>query len=120
MNNKSYIKTVFLFVVFLLTATTLTNFIVDPEQVYPKLFPSNEPTLNNFSKELSLSKYGIVNKFNNLNERDRKKSLAMFSKDADSATIGSSHVMEISSFAKTKSLTKYCKSMINLGVSGGT
>jgi len=120
MNSKSYIKSVFLLVVFLLTAAAMTNFIVDPAQVYPKLFPSNEPILNNFSKELSLSKYGILNKYNNLNERDRKKALAMFSEDVDCAIIGSSHVMEISSFREDKALTKYCKSIINLGVSGGT
>ncbi len=120
MNSKSYIKSVFLFVVFLLTVVAMTNFIVDPAQVYPKLFPSNEPILNNFSKELSLSKYGILNKYNNLNERDRKKALAMFSEDVDCAIIGSSHVMQISSFREDKALTKHCKSIINLGVSGGT
>jgi len=130
MKSKSYIKSIFLFVIFLLTATALTNFIVDPEQVYPKLSPNtdNQQILSNFSKELALSKYGILNKYrysdgtmrSHLNERVLKRALALFSEDGDCAILGSSHIMEISSFRENKSLTKYCKSVINLGVSGGT
>jgi len=120
MNSKSYIKRVNLFVIVLLTITALTNFIVDPAQVYPKLFSNNKSILKNFSKELSLSKYGIINEYNNLNERDRKKAIAMFSQGADCAIIGSSHVMQISAYKEDKVLTTYCNSLINLGVSGGT
>ena len=120
MNRKSYIKRVYLFIVILLTITALTNFIIDPAQIYPKLFSNNKSILNSFSKELSLSKYGILNECNNLNERDRKKALAMFSEGADCAIIGSSHVMQISSYKEDKALTTYCNSIINLGVSGGT
>ena len=120
MNNKSYIKRVYLFVIVLLIITALTNFIVDPAQVYPKLFSNNKSILKDFSKELSLSKYGIINEYNNLNERDRKKAIAMFSEGADCAIIGSSHIMQISTYKEDKVLTKYCNSLINLGVSGGT
>ncbi len=126
----SYIKKILLIVFNTLILFSIINFFVDPEQVYPKLFSNNNPVLkkfsnNNpvlkiFSKELTSSKYGIINKFSKLNERDRKKGLAMFSEDADCAIIGSSHVMQISSFSEDKSLTEYCKSIINLGVSGGT
>ena len=38
MDSKSYIKNIFLFVVFLLAATALTNFIVDPGNIYPKYY----------------------------------------------------------------------------------
>jgi hypothetical protein len=116
----SYIKIIFLIVFSSLILISIINFFVDPEQVYPKLFSNTNPVLKKFSKELTSSKYGIINKFGKLNERDRKKALAMFSEDADCAIFGSSHIMGISSFREDKSLTKYCKSIINLGVSGGT
>ena len=106
--HYSYIKTIFLIVFSSLILISIINFTVDPEQVYPKLFSNVNPVLKIFSKELTLSKYGIINKFNKLNERDAKKAIAMFSEDVDCAIIGSSHVMQISSFREDKSLTKYC------------
>ena len=102
---------------------SIINFFVDPENIYPKLFSSDEPEslLVSYSNKLMQSKYGILDEeFNILNERERKKALALFSKDTDCAIIGSSRIMQISSFRDEKSLNKHCKSIINLGVPGST
>ena len=54
------------------------------------------------------------------NRRDVKKILAKKSNNIDCAIIGSSHVYQVSSVRKNKSLTNICESITNLGVDGGT
>mgnify|MGYP006092051039 CR=1 FL=1 len=121
-----YLKKILLIVISSLILFSLINFFVDPEKVYPKLFPITDPVLKEFAKEVTSSKYGILDRhsdgtwINNLNERERKKALALYSKGFDCAIIGSSRIKQISSFRDDRSLTKSCKSIINLGVSGGT
>ena len=118
-----YIKKTFLMLFSVLALFSIINFFVDPENIYPKLFSSDEPEslLVSYSNKLMQSKYGILDEeFNILNERERKKALALFSKDTDCAIIGSSRIMQISSFRDEKSLNKHCKSIINLGVPGST
>ena len=118
-----YIKKTFLIVFSILALFSLINFFVDPENIYPKLFSSekSESLLASYSNRLTKSKYGLLDEeFSILNERDRKKALATFSKDSGCAIIGSSRVKQISSFRDEKSLTKNCKSIVNLGVDGAT
>ena len=121
MNSKSYIKNLFLFVVFLLAATALTNFIVDPGNIYPKYYSQeNKVTPKVIIKKLIESKYGLLIPENTWNERDIKKALAEYPMNYDCAVIGSSHLVEISSNRQNKSLTSICSSLKNLGLSGGS
>ena len=77
--HYSYIKKILLIVFSTLILFSIINFFVDPEQVYPKLFriDNDKQVLSNFSKELALSKYGILNRYSDetwrhdLNDRDR-------------------------------------------------
>ena len=121
MDSKSYIKNIFLFVNFLLAATALTNFIVDPGNIYPKYYSQeNRVTPEVFVKKLIESKYGLLMPKNTWNERDIKKALAEYPINYDCAVIGSSRMMQISSSRQNKSLTSICSSLKNLGVSGGS
>ena len=120
MDSKSYIKNIFLFVIFLLAATALTNFIVDPGNIYPKYFSQeNKITPEAYVKKLIESEYGLLMPKNTWNERDIKKALAEYPINYDCAVIGSSHAMQISSNRQNKSLTSICSSLKNLGLSGG-
>ena len=120
MNSKSYIKSFFLFVVVLLTASALTNFIVDPGNIYPKYFSQDDRTPEVLVKELINSQYGLLMPKNTWNERDIKKALAEYPINYDCAVVGSSHVMQIGSNRQNKSLTSICSNIKNLGVSGGS
>jgi hypothetical protein len=121
MNSKSYIKSVFLFVVVLLTAAALTNFLVDPGNIYPKYLSQEKITTPEvFVKKLINSRYGLLIPKNIWNERDIKKALAEYPINYDCAVIGSSRIMQISSTRQNKSLTSNCSNIRNLGVSGGT
>jgi|SaaInlV_100m_DNA_6_1039743.scaffolds.fasta_scaffold04825_2 hypothetical protein len=121
MNSKSHIKSIFLFTIFLLAATALTNYIVDPGNIYPKYYSQeSQVTEEVFVKKLIESKYGLLMPKNTWNERDIKKALAEYSMNYDCAVIGSSHIMQISSNRQNKSLTSLCSSLKNLGVSGGS
>jgi hypothetical protein len=121
MNSKSYIKSIFVFIIFLLAVTALTNYIVDPGNIYKKSSSqSNKLTPKVYIKNLIQSNYGLLMPNNTWNERDLKKALAEYPINYDCAVIGSSHIMQISSNSKNKSLTGVCSSLINLGVDGGT
>ncbi len=121
MDSTSYIKKIVTSVVLLLTATALTNFIIDPGNIYPKYFSQeNKVTPEVYVNKLIQSKYGLLMPKNTWNERDIIKALAEYPLKYDCAIIGSSHVMEISSNRKNKSLTSICSSLKNLGVSGGS
>jgi hypothetical protein len=121
MNSKSYIKSIFLFIILLLAVTALTNYIVDPGNIYPKYYSQdNRVTPEVFVKKLIESKYGLLMPEHTWNERDIKKALAEYPINYDCAVIGSSHIMQISSNRQNKSLTNICSSLKNLGVSGGS
>jgi len=120
MNSKSYIKSFLLFVVVLLTASALTNFIVDPGNIYPKYFSLDYKTPEANVKELINSQYGLTMPKNTWNDRDIKKALAEYPINYDCAVIGSSHIMQISSNRQNKSLTSICSKIKNLGVRGGS
>ena len=121
MNSKSYIKSIFVFIIFLLAVTALTNYIVDPGNIYKKPFSqSNKLTPKVYIKNLIQSNYGLLMPNNTWNERDLKKALAEYPINYDCAIIGSSHIEQISTFRDNKSLSSFCSSMKNLQVSGGT
>jgi hypothetical protein len=121
MNSKSYIKSIFLFITLLLTVTALTNYIVDPGNIYPKYYSQdNRVTPEFFVKKLIESKYGLLKPKNVWNDRDIKKELAIYPDSYDCALIGSSQIMQISSYRQNKSLTTTCPKLKNLGVSGGS
>jgi hypothetical protein len=121
MNSKSYIKNIFLFIILLLAVTALTNYIVDPGNIYPKYYSQdNRVTPEVFVKKLIESKYGLLMPEHTWNERDIKKALAEYPINYDCAVIGSSHVMQIGSNRQNKSLTSICSSLKNLGVSGAS
>jgi hypothetical protein len=121
MNFSSYIKKILLLKFLLLISIASINLIVDPQKIYASFFHKNKnPILQDFAKALESSNYGLINKFNELNERDRKKALAIYAEQKECAIIGSSHIMQISTYRNSKTLSNFCKSLINLGVSGGT
>lgn len=121
MNFSSYIKTILLLLILVLISIASINLTVDPQKIYTSFFSKNNINmLQDYVKSLEESKYGIINKFDELNERDRKKGLAMYAEQKQCAIIGSSHIMQISSYTGKNALANYCESLINLGVSGGT
>ena len=121
MDSKSYIKKIFLIVVCLLAATALTNFIVDPGKIYPKIYShKDKSTPSTFIEELLESKYGLLVTKNTWNDRSLKKALGEYPINYDCAIIGSSHMEQISAFRDNKSLASFCSSMKNLEVDGGT
>ena len=121
MDSKTYIKKVFLIVFCLLVATAITNFIVDPGKIYPKIYSQKDKsTPSTFIEELLESEYGLLVTKNTWNDRSLKKALAEYPINYDCAIIGSSHTEQISTFRDNKSLASFCSSMKNLEVDGGT
>jgi hypothetical protein len=121
MNSKSYLKIIFLFVIFLLVVTALINYIVDPGNIYTK-YSSNKNKLTPavYIKKLLESNYGLLMPKNTWNERDLKKTLAEYPINYDCAIIGSSRIQQISSNRQNKSLVGTCSDMKNLSVPGAT
>ena len=121
MTSKSFIKNFLLFVIFVLITIALTNFLIDPGNIYPKYYSQdNRVTPEVFVKKLIESKYGLLMPEHTWNERDIKKALAEYPINYDCAIVGSSHLQPISSIRQNKSLVSICPSMKNLYVSGGT
>ena len=105
----------------MLAVTALTNYIVDPENIYPKYSSQqNKLTPKVYIKKLLESNYGLLLPNYIWNERDLKKALAEYPINYDCAVIGSSHVMQITSNRQNKSLASICSSIKNLSVSGGS
>ncbi len=120
MTSATYLKYTFLFAISFVAIVVLTNFIVDPKNIYPNFFPQNYKMAKaEYIAKLLNSEYGMPAP-GMWSERSVKKSLAQHPIKYDCAIIGSSHIMQISSFRKNKSLVSICPSMKNLGVSGGT
>ncbi len=116
---KQYLLALMFFSSIFLLGVGLVNFTIDPEQIYHDPV-STFVSPSAFAAQLLESKNGLMITAGSLNERDKKSSLARKNSNVDCAIIGSSHVLQISSFRKNASLTGFCNSMINLGVSGGT
>jgi len=83
-------------------------------------FNKNNQTPGDFVNLLVNSNYGVFRPEGVLNERDIVSELAAHSTDSECVVIGSSRVKQISSIRKNRSLGAICKSIKNLGVSGGS
>ncbi len=111
MQNKNFIFSFILIVVFSLTLIATLNYFIDPGRIY-FLKNSGGKVFEVFNK----SKYGISWKGN---ERYLATLLAKNSKPQDCIAIGSSHIMQLS-ILRGSYLKNLCKSFLNLGVSGGS
>ena len=115
--NK-YLSVFYIFFVLSLLAVALFNFKIDPENIYKK-FSKNQKEEESFSisyvKKLISSKTGLFYRNDLINERDIKYSLSAHPTEAECAILGSSPVLQISSFRNIKSLSSICSSLINLG-----
>jgi hypothetical protein len=127
---SKYLKVVFWLTSFFLITIALINYKVDPSGIYKspllkpdsqKLVASNNQSLLEWSFITQLVESDLGLNFPvGFNERRLKHTLALYPTTAECVVIGSSHVMQISSFSQQKSLTHTCSSILNLGVSGGS
>ncbi len=92
------------------------NFIIDPGEIYLKKIISDKKSSEYYNKLIN-SEYGLVNK--GWNERIVKTALSKNIIKFDCIAMGSSHIMELSTFRK-QNISKKCTNIANLGVSGGT
>ena len=111
----------FIFLLFsFLFLVGLININVDPEKIYPekiKIFKINFD-LNSKIQKLILEEGYLI--FNERYWNERKRAL-IFSKEYkknDCIIFGSSQIMTVSLNQKPKVLSRNCKSILNLGVSG--
>ena len=118
MKYTRYTLILIVFTILILAFIAVVNFNVDPQRIYSSTNTNNSSVLKDFAGKLETSEFGIVLKSLDLNERDRKKALAIYSSNHDCMIIGSSHIMQIGSHANKNSLPNYCSSITNLGVSG--
>lgn len=103
-----------------MVAVILVNYTIDPGNIYRKNNGAKNNSSNSFAKKLMHSKFGLLHPDDSWNDRDIKVSIAQQIKNINCAVIGSSHVLQISSFRKEKSLSSLCDNLINLWVPGGT
>lgn len=100
------------------------NYFVDPAHIYDTYRNSSNTsaeTAATYVKRLAASDYGLFYANNVWNERDIKRQMAeQLDKTVDCAVIGSSRVMQISSWRRSASLQRDCKQLVNLGVSGAS
>jgi hypothetical protein len=97
------------------------NYSIDPARIYHDISETGSNSEGAYAARLVNSTNGSLWSGSSWNGRDIKSLLAKNNKiNAGCAVIGSSHVMQISSFRKNASLSQFCSSIINLGVAGGT
>ncbi|MBU0633185.1 hypothetical protein KKA17_11130 [bacterium] len=117
MSNKKFIS-LFISLVFILFFIIATiNFIVDPGEIYLNKILADSKT-KTFAEKLFHSKNGIIQ--TGWNERLVKTTLVKDAKKFDCVVLGSSHIMGISLVNNTGNIALQCKSLLNLGVSGGS
>lgn len=116
MNNKSFIVAVLRLVFFGMIAVGGINFIVDPGKIYLKKILTDY-RVQEYAEKLLKSRNGLV--MADWNERAVKTALAKNSEILDCVILGSSHIMQVSMIRNTGDIQKECKSLVNLGVSGG-
>lgn len=118
---NNYLSTLVLTTLTLLLSVSFISYKVDPEGIYHDSGKEEANSSISYVAKLLTTTHGLLKPGNSWNERDLKSSLARNNNsNADCAVIGSSHVMQISSFRRNASLVNICPSIINLGVSGGT
>ena len=114
-NEKRFlVVTLFSFII-LSGLTAGLNYAVDPAGIYHE----DATRYENLVKAKLNSKFGVVLP-SSLDDRKYRKATALNFSSKDCVIIGSSHIMQISSFREKKSLNSLCINLINLGVSGGT
>jgi hypothetical protein len=117
MNPVKYIVTISLISSIGIIVVALTNYLVDPSSIYHE----KTSKVDQFINALLSSEHGLVlQQGGGLNGREISSALAKHSTDTDCFVIGSSHIMQISSFRTNKSIKRYCPSLINLGVDGAS
>lgn len=114
---RHYLKYNFLILLVCLFFILVISFVIDPGKIYLRKM-INDYNTEKYVSILKKSKYGLVQE--NWNERVVKITLAKEFTDSDCIIMGSSHVMQISAIRNTGNINKQCKSLINLGVSGGS
>lgn len=114
---KRYIKNTFLIILSILTIVILTNIFVDPGKIYMKKYIT-EKKADEYIEELLQTQRGLVR--DGWNERLIKTHLAKKAGNYQCIILGSSHIMQISTIREVGGIQKQCKSLLNLGVSGGT
>jgi hypothetical protein len=113
---KLYLNTILLLIGVLLSLVALTNYYIDPAGIYQ----DQRVSPNTYAKRLIESKSGLAWPEGMFEGRALALALAAHSSEHDCIVIGSSHVMQISSFRKSKSLEDVCLKILNLGVSGAS
>ncbi|WP_321491578.1 hypothetical protein [uncultured Desulfobacter sp.] len=99
----------------------LVNFRLDPGNIYLKRSGAGNVTAEVFADALIKSPNGLFWPNGSWDERDIKMALAKKDLDnVDCYVIGSSQIMQISSFRERISTEMMSESLINLGVSGAT
>lgn len=113
MTHKQYLFSLTALILISLCCVATVSYTVDPGRIYhpPRKLPE-------FVEKLRASEYGLTRPLNIWNRRDIKSELARNTGRIDCAVIGSSHVMQISSARKNKSLKEACADILNLGVPG--
>ena len=115
---KQYLFTSLILTCISLFCVGTISYIVDPANIYHDSSDTrNSPSV--FVDHLIKSQNGLLWPGDSWNIRDIKKSFVQNKTTIDCAVIGSSRVMQISSFRENKSLTNLCDSITNIGVAGG-
>jgi len=114
---KKYFKTTFGLVIFLILLIMIINIFVDIGNIYLRKIVT-EPKVDEYIKTLLTSKNGLLRE--GWNERLIKTNLAKEAGHMECVILGSSHIMQISNIRNIGNIQKQCKSLLNLGVSGGS
>ena len=112
----TYLRYLFGYLISVLVVTATLNFAVDPANIY------REGVVNpkSYAKALVNSDYGLWDMAGTNDERLLAKEMSFYSNRADCVIIGSSHVMQIGNGRAPRPLQDNCRSILNLGVSGGS
>ncbi len=115
--NTSYIKNTLIITIIVLIAIIGSNYFIDPGAIYYK---SGGEFSKLYAKSLIKSDNGLLWSSNIISDRELSLNLSSHIKDTDCVVIGSSHVMQISTYGKPKLLDDLCNTVLNLSVSGGS
>jgi hypothetical protein len=107
----NYIFTVLSTAAVLVASAAVLNWTIDPAGLFRKSSFGQQ-----YAKSLVASEHGLLTP-DSFDEREFKSELATDAARYDCVVIGSSHVMQVGSARKHRSLPT-CKSILNLGVSG--
>ena len=114
--NFAYVRLLLATAFLILCLAGLLNYIIDPAGIYRE--PGWNPRA--YAYLLHKAEYGLWAPSGKINERLLAREKCKYSNSTEGVVIGSSHVMSISSLRIPPSLNNICKSMQNLGVSGGS